>query len=45
LVLARHQSGKLQEFLENKRETWRGLKINRDKTRVVDLREVGSSWA
>src|SRR5580658_10255862 len=43
VVLARHQSGKLKEFLESKLETWMGLEINRDKTRVVNLREVGSS--
>jgi RNA-directed DNA polymerase len=43
VVLARHQGGKLKEFLESKLETWLGLEINRDKTRVVDLREVGSS--
>ena len=43
VVLARHQSGKLKEFIEGKLETWMSLEINRDKTRVVDLREVGSS--
>jgi RNA-directed DNA polymerase len=43
VVLARHQSGKLKEFIEGKLETWMGLEINRDKTRVVNLREVGSS--
>jgi RNA-directed DNA polymerase len=43
VVLARHQSEKLKEFLESQLETWLGLEINRDKTRVVDLREAGSS--
>jgi len=43
VVLARHQGGKLKEFIESKLETWMGLEINRDKTRVVDLRKVGSS--
>jgi RNA-directed DNA polymerase len=43
VVLARHQSGKLKEFIENKLETWMGLEINRDKTRVVHLREEGST--
>ena len=43
VVLARHQGGKLREFIEDKLETWMGLEINRDKTRVVDLRKVGSS--
>jgi RNA-directed DNA polymerase len=43
VVLARQQGGKLREFIEDKLETWMGLEINRDKTRVVDLRKVGSS--
>ena len=43
VVLARRQGERLREFLEGKLETWMGLEINRDKTRVVDLREVGSS--
>jgi RNA-directed DNA polymerase len=43
VVLARHQGGKLTEFIEGKLETWMGLEINRDKTRAVNLREAGSS--
>jgi len=43
VVLARYQSGKLKEFIESKLETWMGLEINRDKTRVVHLREEGST--
>jgi RNA-directed DNA polymerase len=43
VVLAYYQSAKLKEFIESKLETWMGLEVNRDKTRVVNLREVGSS--
>jgi len=44
VVLARHQGRKLKEFLEDKLETWMGLEINRDKTRVVHLREEEVLW-
>ncbi|MCL5957904.1 MAG: group II intron reverse transcriptase/maturase [Chloroflexi bacterium] len=37
VVLARYQSERLREFVEAKLEGWMGLKINRDKTRVVEL--------
>ena len=43
VVLARWQGGRLRELLEEKLETWMGLEINRDKTRVVDLRDEGAS--
>jgi RNA-directed DNA polymerase len=43
VVLARRQGGRLRGFIEGKWETWLGLEINRDKTREIDLREVGSS--
>jgi RNA-directed DNA polymerase len=43
VVLARYQSPKLQGWMESKLETWMGLEINRDKTRVIDLREEGAS--
>ena len=42
VVLARHQSPQLRTFIETKLEAWMGLEINREKTRVVSLREVGS---
>ena len=42
VVFARYQSQKLRGFME-KLETWMGLEINRDKTRVVDLKEEGAS--
>jgi len=45
VVLARSLSneagGQLTEFIEEKIEGWLGLKINRDKTRVVNLNEPG----
>jgi RNA-directed DNA polymerase len=41
VVLARYQGGKLSGWIESKLEGWMGLEINRDKTRVVDLRQPG----
>lgn len=38
VVLARSADGELQGFIGEKIEGWLGLKINREKTRVVDLR-------
>jgi RNA-directed DNA polymerase len=43
VVLARYQSPKLRGFIESKLETWMGLEINRDKTRVMDLKQEGAS--
>ncbi len=43
VVLARHQSGKLKGWIEDSLESWMGLEINREKTRVMDLREVGET--
>jgi len=43
VVLARYQGSQLREFIESKLETWMGLEINRDKTRVVDLKQEGAS--
>ena len=43
VVLARHQSDRLSGWIEAKLETWMGLEINREKTQVVNLREVGES--
>jgi len=39
VVLARHQSEALVQFIELKLEQWMGLVINREKTRIVDLRQ------
>lgn len=43
VVLARNVSPKLEEWIEEKIETWMGLEINREKTRVVNLKEEGAS--
>jgi RNA-directed DNA polymerase len=43
LVLARYQGDRLGGWIESKLEGWMGLEINRDKTRVVDMREKGAS--
>jgi RNA-directed DNA polymerase len=43
VVLARYQGSRLSEFIETKIETWMGLEINREKTRVVRLNEEGAS--
>lgn len=42
LVLAPEMNRKLIEFIESKLENWMGLEINREKTRVVDLRPKGA---
>jgi len=39
VVLVREMGRNLEEFIEKKIEDWLGLKINREKTRVVDLRK------
>jgi len=43
MVLARYQGSRLTGFIEAKIESWLGLELNRDKTKVVDLRQPGSS--
>ena len=43
VVLARYMSPKLEEWIEEKLETWMELEINREKTRVVNLKEEGAS--
>lgn len=43
LVLARYQSERLISFVEEKLEGWLELEINREKTKVVKLRETGAS--
>jgi RNA-directed DNA polymerase len=42
VVLTRQKSDELTSFIEEKIEDWLGLKINREKTRVVNLREEGA---
>jgi RNA-directed DNA polymerase len=41
VVLARYQGPKLRNWIETKLEDWMGLEINREKTRIVNLREEG----
>jgi len=43
VVMARYQGRRLIERVEYLLETWMGLTINRDKTRVVDLDKEGAS--
>jgi RNA-directed DNA polymerase len=42
VVLTRQPNAELERFIEAKIEAWLGLKINREKTRVVNLREEGA---
>ena len=42
VVMARYQGQELVGFIETKLEGWLGLKINRDKTRVVNLKAEGA---
>jgi RNA-directed DNA polymerase len=43
VVLACGISPKLRDWIEGKLEGWLGLQINREKTRVIDLRQTGQS--
>ena len=43
VVLARFQGTRLTGWIESKLEDWLGLEINREKTRVVQLKEAGAS--
>ena len=43
MVLARYQTNRIRDFIELKIESWLGLELNREKTKVVDLRRPGSS--
>ena len=43
VVLAHHISPQLQGWIESKLERWLGLQINREKTRVLDVRQTGVS--
>ena len=43
VVMARYQGKELVEYIEAKLEGWMGLELNREKTRIVDLREEGAS--
>lgn len=39
VILARYAGGNLRRFVNEKIEGWLKLKINREKTRVIDLRQ------
>lgn len=43
VIFARHQGDRLRGFVEEKIESWMGLEINREKTRVVDLKQKKAS--
>ena len=43
VVLARYQGKRLRNWIETKLENRLGLEINRDKTRIVELKEEGAS--
>lgn len=43
VVLARYISPRLSGFIEEKLESWMGLEIKREKTRVIDLKQRGAS--
>jgi RNA-directed DNA polymerase len=43
VVLARHTGSRICDFIESKIESWLGLELNRDKTKVVELRQTGAS--
>lgn len=43
VICARYVDGRIRGFVEKIVEDWMGLTINREKTRVVDLREPGQS--
>jgi RNA-directed DNA polymerase len=42
VVLARYQGTELSDWIESKLEGWMGLEINREKTRIVELRQTGA---
>jgi RNA-directed DNA polymerase len=43
VLVPRYVGPRLIQFIETKLESWLGLEINREKTRVVNLREEGAS--
>jgi len=43
VVMARYISPQLRSWVEGKLEGWLGLQINREKTRIVNLRQPGQS--
>lgn len=43
VILARYQGERLRDWIEAKIEGWMGLKLNREKTRIVNLEQEGAS--
>ncbi len=43
VVMARYIDGRISGWIERTIEDWMGLEINREKTRVVNLRQAGTS--
>ena len=43
MVMARYQGSRMRDFIESKIESWLDLELNRDKTKVIDLRQPGAS--
>jgi RNA-directed DNA polymerase len=43
VILARYQGQRLRDWVEDRVESWLDLRLNREKTRIVDLNEAGSS--
>lgn len=43
VVLARYQGKQMADWLEATIEGWMGLKINREKTKVINLKEAGTT--
>jgi RNA-directed DNA polymerase len=44
VVLAGYHSRRLHEYIETKIESWLDLELNRDKTKIVNLRQPGASF-
>lgn len=43
VILMRYRSAQAEEFVRDKLERWMGLVINKEKTKVVNMKEPGSS--
>jgi RNA-directed DNA polymerase len=43
VVMTRQPNPKVEEFIEAKLEGWMGLKLNREKTRIIQMTEGGAS--
>lgn len=43
VVLMRYRSAQTEEFIKDKLEDWMGLVLNKEKTKVVNLKEKGNS--